>query len=187
MNSLYTSGVRQTNSLQADMERLRNGDNSPALLGEPHVFLSFVQRHSTNQVFLNFFFIGQISASFSAMQRTIDDYDSMTKREIIKAKQEKGQMYYITGSSDITVTGMTDFWTGESRNLEPTMQNSELSSSDWKAKRQLQCALTTFITPDATQKAFVFSRLQKQNELNLSQPPLLLHFHLQLQTVEDDS
>jgi Golgi SNAP receptor complex protein 2 len=33
MNSLYTSGVRQTNSLQADMERLRNGDNSPALLG----------------------------------------------------------------------------------------------------------------------------------------------------------
>lgn len=27
------------------------------------------------------------------MQRTIDDYDSMTKREIIKAKQEKAQMY----------------------------------------------------------------------------------------------
>jgi len=67
MNSLYTSGVRQTNSLQADMERLRNGDNSPALLG-------------------------QISASLSAMQRTMDDYDSMTKREIIKAKQEKAQM-----------------------------------------------------------------------------------------------
>ncbi|KAH9485468.1 Protein transport protein bos1 [Psilocybe cubensis] len=67
MNSLYTSGVRQTNSLQADMERLRNGDTSSAL-------------------------IGQISASLSAMQRTIDDYDSMTKREIIKAKQEKAQM-----------------------------------------------------------------------------------------------
>lgn len=27
------------------------------------------------------------------MQRTIDDYDSMTKREMIKAKQEKAQMY----------------------------------------------------------------------------------------------
>ncbi|KJA29043.1 hypothetical protein HYPSUDRAFT_33557 [Hypholoma sublateritium FD-334 SS-4] len=67
MNSLYTSGVRQTNSLQADLEKLRNGDNSPALLG-------------------------QISASLSAMHRTIDDYDSMTKREIIKAKQEKAQM-----------------------------------------------------------------------------------------------
>ncbi|KAF8200919.1 golgi SNAP receptor complex member bos1 [Pholiota molesta] len=65
MNSLYTSGVRQTNSLQADMEKLRNGDNSPALL--------------------------DICVAF-AMHRTIDDYDSMTKREIIKAKQEKAQM-----------------------------------------------------------------------------------------------
>ncbi|KAF9049841.1 golgi SNAP receptor complex member bos1 [Panaeolus papilionaceus] len=67
MNSLYTSGVRQTNSLQADMEKLRSGDNSPALLG-------------------------QISASLAAMHRTIDDYDSMAKREMIKAKQEKAQM-----------------------------------------------------------------------------------------------
>ena len=36
--------------------------------------------------------LGQISASLSAFQRTIDDYDSMTKREMIKAKQEKAQM-----------------------------------------------------------------------------------------------
>jgi len=36
--------------------------------------------------------IGQISASLSAMHRTVDDYDSMAKREIIKAKQEKAQM-----------------------------------------------------------------------------------------------
>src|ERR1700722_2104583 len=35
MNSLYTLGVRQTNSLQADLERLRNGDNSTSLLGPP--------------------------------------------------------------------------------------------------------------------------------------------------------
>ena len=27
------------------------------------------------------------------MHRTVDDYDSMAKREIIKAKQEKAQMY----------------------------------------------------------------------------------------------
>ncbi|KAG1737611.1 hypothetical protein EDB19DRAFT_1716862 [Suillus lakei] len=67
MNSLYTHGVRQTNSLTADLERLRNGDNSASLLG-------------------------QISASLAAMHRTIEDYDSMAKREIIKAKQEKGQM-----------------------------------------------------------------------------------------------
>ncbi|PBK74471.1 related to BOS1-vesicle specific SNAP receptor [Armillaria ostoyae] len=67
MNSLYTSGVRQTSSIQADLERLRNGDTSASLLG-------------------------QISASLAAMHRTIDDYDSMAKREIIKAKQEKAQM-----------------------------------------------------------------------------------------------
>jgi len=67
MNSLYTLGTRQTNSLSADLERLRNGDNSASLLG-------------------------QISASLAAMQRTIEDYDAMIKREIIKAKQEKGQM-----------------------------------------------------------------------------------------------
>ncbi|KAI0812347.1 V-snare-domain-containing protein [Irpex lacteus] len=67
MNSLYTLGVRQTNSIQADLERLRNGDTSAALLG-------------------------QISASLAAMNRTVDDYDSMAKREMIKAKQEKALM-----------------------------------------------------------------------------------------------
>jgi hypothetical protein len=36
--------------------------------------------------------LGQISASLAAMHRTVDDYDSMAKREIIKAKQEKAQM-----------------------------------------------------------------------------------------------
>jgi len=35
---------------------------------------------------------GQVSASLAAMQRTIDDYDSMAKREMIKAKQEKAQL-----------------------------------------------------------------------------------------------
>ncbi|CAK5281585.1 unnamed protein product [Mycena citricolor] len=34
----------------------------------------------------------QISASLAAMHRTVDDYDSMAKREMIKAKQEKAQM-----------------------------------------------------------------------------------------------
>ena len=86
------------------MERLRNGDNSPALLGDyltAHLLLGFVQLQLTNQSIFEPLFIGQISASFSAMQRTIDDYDSMTKREIIKAKQEKAQMY--TSSFDTKI------------------------------------------------------------------------------------
>jgi len=36
--------------------------------------------------------LGQISASLAAMNRTIDDYDAMARREMIKAKQEKAQM-----------------------------------------------------------------------------------------------
>lgn len=48
--------------------------------------------------------LGQISASLAAMQRTIEDYDAMIKREIIKAKQEKGQMYafYLRSSPQLT-------------------------------------------------------------------------------------
>jgi len=69
MNSLYNSGVRQTSSIQNDLERLRSGDHSASLLA-----------------------LGQISVSLSALQRTVDDYDAMAKREIIKAKQEKAQM-----------------------------------------------------------------------------------------------
>lgn len=77
MNSLYTSGVRQTASLQTDLERLRNGETSASLLG-------------------------QISASLAAMSRTIDDYDAMAKREIIKTKQEKAQMRVQKFRSDYT-------------------------------------------------------------------------------------
>jgi len=64
MNSLYTLGVRQTSSIQADLDSLRAGDASAALLG-------------------------QITASLAGMSRTIEDYDAMARREMIKAKQEK--------------------------------------------------------------------------------------------------
>lgn len=33
MNSLYTLGVRQSSSIQADLERMRSGDTSASLLG----------------------------------------------------------------------------------------------------------------------------------------------------------
>ncbi|KAH8119392.1 golgi SNAP receptor complex member bos1 [Phellopilus nigrolimitatus] len=67
MNSLYTLGVRQTSSIQADLERLKAGENSASLHG-------------------------QIAASLAALHRTIEDYDSMARREMLKAKQEKAQM-----------------------------------------------------------------------------------------------
>lgn len=91
MNSLYTSGVRQTASLQADLERLRNGDTSASLLGA-HSHHIDKNAQVTEHGFM-FVLLGQISASLAAMSRTIEDYDAMTKREMIKAKQEKAQMY----------------------------------------------------------------------------------------------
>ena len=41
MNSLYTLGVRQTNSIQADLERLRTGDASASLLGLSPILILF--------------------------------------------------------------------------------------------------------------------------------------------------
>ncbi|CAE6420597.1 unnamed protein product [Rhizoctonia solani] len=77
MNSLYTLGLRQTASINGDLEKLRSGDNSSALQG-------------------------QISASLAAFNRTIDDYETMAKKEIIKAKQEKAFMRVSKFRSDST-------------------------------------------------------------------------------------
>jgi golgi SNAP receptor complex member 2 len=85
MNSLYTIGVRQTNSLQSDLDRLRNGDTSASLIGASVLtFHPTIANASVSP--------GQISASLAAMHRTVDDYDAIAKREIIKAKQEKAHM-----------------------------------------------------------------------------------------------
>lgn len=120
MNSLYTHGVRQTNSIQADLERLRTGDASASLLGLSAILISsHIPTAASSElldglgswwsfeqwrvwIWMDFwrltvqpFFsslLGQISASLAAMNRTVEDYDSMAKREMIKAKQEKAMM-----------------------------------------------------------------------------------------------
>ncbi|KAJ1304837.1 hypothetical protein OPQ81_005971 [Rhizoctonia solani] len=77
MNSLYTLGLRQTASINGDLEKLRSGDGSPALQG-------------------------QVSASLAAFNRTIDDYETMAKKEIVKTKQEKAFMRVSKFRSDAT-------------------------------------------------------------------------------------
>ncbi|KAF8609057.1 golgi SNAP receptor complex member bos1 [Ceratobasidium sp. AG-I] len=77
MNSLYTLGLRQTASINGDLEKLRSGDSSNTLQG-------------------------QISASLAAFNRTIDDYESMAKTEMIKAKQEKAYMRVSKFRTDAT-------------------------------------------------------------------------------------
>lgn len=71
MNALYTHALRQSTSLQADLTALEQAyTSSPP---------------SSNTASLN----GQITASFAAFDRTVDDYDTMARREIVEAKREK--------------------------------------------------------------------------------------------------
>jgi hypothetical protein len=72
-----------------------------------------------------FSLLGQISASFAAMHRTIDDYDSMAKREIIKAKQEKAQMSAMCVLLSTACSNLS--FTGEFRDSELTILNYEIN------------------------------------------------------------
>lgn len=67
MNSLYNLALRQSSSLQSDLARLdadAGGASSAALQG-------------------------QLTATFSAFSRTVDDYEGLAKRELVQSKQEK--------------------------------------------------------------------------------------------------
>jgi len=131
MNSLYTLGVRQTNSLQSDLERLRNGDTSASLLG-------------------------QISASLAAMHRTIDDYDAMAKREIIKAKQEKAQMRVQKFRSDYT----------EFRAQFDRLKNEAAASS----RAELLSTSASPLTPSDARRRFPSSPATHTNDDDASSP-----------------
>ncbi|GAA5917898.1 hypothetical protein JCM6882_003983 [Rhodosporidiobolus microsporus] len=73
MNSLYTLALRQSSSLNADLQQLATLYASPA------------SSTPASTSALN----GQINASLAALDRTIDDYDSMARREIVDVKKEK--------------------------------------------------------------------------------------------------
>lgn len=71
MNSLYTLALRQSSSLQTDLTALEQ---------------SYLPTGSTSSTAsLN----GQINASLAALDRTVEDYDSMARREIVEAKRDK--------------------------------------------------------------------------------------------------
>jgi Golgi SNAP receptor complex protein 2 len=66
MNSHFNSALKQTSSLTRDLALFSNPTTttSPALQG-------------------------QISASLASLTRTLDDYETLAKRELIPAKKEK--------------------------------------------------------------------------------------------------
>ncbi|EPQ29800.1 uncharacterized protein PFL1_02473 [Pseudozyma flocculosa PF-1] len=65
MNSLYNQALRQFSSIQSDLSRLDS---------DPHVTPAQY---------------GPVTASLTALTRTIDEYESLAKRELIQSKQEK--------------------------------------------------------------------------------------------------
>ncbi|KAI5777009.1 synaptobrevin [Geopyxis carbonaria] len=68
LNSLFNSALKQSQSIKKDLESFSDAPitSSPALQG-------------------------QISASLTSLARTIDDYDSMARRELIPVKKEKAE------------------------------------------------------------------------------------------------
>ncbi|GAA5955417.1 hypothetical protein JCM10213_002875, partial [Rhodosporidiobolus nylandii] len=80
MNSLYTLALRQSSSVTSDLQSLSSlyaspppppSSSSPAATSALHT---------------------QITANLAALDRTIDDYDSMARREIVEVKREKAMM-----------------------------------------------------------------------------------------------
>ncbi|KAK9898389.1 V-snare-domain-containing protein [Cystobasidium minutum MCA 4210] len=71
MNALYTHALRQTQSITADLALLEKSISRP---GESSGRLN-----------------GQIVASLAALQRTVEDYESMAKRELVEANKAKAQ------------------------------------------------------------------------------------------------
>lgn len=68
MNSLYNLALRQSSSIQSDLTLIESTS------GQSSSFSSL---------------IGQLTASLTALGRTVDDYENMAKRELNVQKREK--------------------------------------------------------------------------------------------------
>ncbi|KEI40978.1 uncharacterized protein L969DRAFT_46206 [Mixia osmundae IAM 14324] len=72
MNSLYTLATRQTASISSDLSRWEAG------------MLSEGERKAL---------IGQVTASLAGLSRTVDDYENMSRRELVQEKQDKALLH----------------------------------------------------------------------------------------------
>lgn len=102
MNSLYNHALKQTHALQRDL------DSKLTFIYKINLFnvLLFTmqnfnqdkmprQVYKVNKIkynklllFITILSLGQISASFNSLQRSIDDYENLAKREMIAVKKE---------------------------------------------------------------------------------------------------
>ncbi|GAA5951600.1 hypothetical protein JCM3765_005981 [Sporobolomyces pararoseus] len=128
MNSLYTLALRQSSSLESDLTSLSSLYSSPST------------SHPASTSALH----GQINASLAAFDRTIEDYDSMAKREIVDQKREKALQRVARFKEDyislrrqyerIKTEGTTTRITAERNELfTPTASTSAASSHSYSA------------------------------------------------------
>jgi Golgi SNAP receptor complex protein 2 len=78
------------------------------------------------------------------MHRTIDDYDSMAKREMIKAKQEKAQMRVQKFRSDYA----------DLRNTFETLKNEAALDKATSQRADLVSSSATLVSPSDTRRRF---------------------------------
>ena len=104
MNALYTHALRQTQNITSDLALLENSlrpPGSPSLQGDDLNGLArapspSLQGNGVDTTGLN----GQIVASLAALQRTVDDYENMAKKELIEANKGKAATSVLTSCSE---------------------------------------------------------------------------------------
>ena len=110
------------------------------------------------------------------MQRTIDDYDSVTKREMIKAKQEKAQMYVHTS---FPVQGSVLISSANRRVQKFRTDYAELRSQFDKLKGENASAVSgnhfVLVSPNVPNKHDYRSRNPTAQNLYLQRRPLPCH------------
>lgn len=72
MNSQYNHALKQVHALERDLKKFESGEDTS--VG----------------------FQGQITAVFNALQRSIEEYDSLAKREMIVLKRDTAFAYVLT-------------------------------------------------------------------------------------------
>lgn len=101
MNALYTHALRQTQSITSDLALLESsivrpggeGSSSSSTAGNASPYgyggraSPSLQGNGVDTAGLN----GQIVASLAALQRTVEDYDGMAKRELVEASKAKAK------------------------------------------------------------------------------------------------
>jgi golgi SNAP receptor complex member 2 len=103
MNSLYNQALKQSNALRKDLDAFHeqissSTSSSAAAPSSPTTASSAtaLQGNPLTSHLLRKLTTGQIQVGLTSLSRTIDDYDSMAKHEIIAAKQEKAFQYQRT-------------------------------------------------------------------------------------------